>query len=545
MNNLDLSKFKKIHSDKDHSILKHDDGHELRISHKSLPKDKVKELEKIPVKKMAEGGEVDFESKLAANRAKTEADTDSDWKSISDFIAPPSDESFKVASVDPKVTDEAYTGSKPPSRVPIGDVEPRQELPVASPVVQGAEESEIPKVQPTSQGLGANGVPNALMTDDQQQQAVAQDQPQSVVKTSTSKAPVTPQEVSQNMKADDMAWAHDLANGHITPKTYSDLFAKKDTLGKIGMVFGMLLSGAGSALAHQPNALMELMNKEIERDLESQKTSKSNALNFIQLNQQHELQKAQISGMKIENQLKADTLARMQMNRAALHSLVLRVNSLPQGSVERQRAEMTLAQLSQSVDLMNSNLADKAAAMEASYNIGTSGGEGGAFAGPETMIRFRVPENRQKEAYEEVKHAQTVKKIAPDILKAFDDSANNIYAADFVPAMHSAPQKQLKALGNTLVQDVTGSVNQAEFKNFEDNMIPQFGDSKATVARKRETLQKYITAKSAAPITKSYGIDLDKFGSTSHSDLERKPMPKQIMQNGHIYVWDEKAKTYK
>ena len=68
-----------------------------------------------------------------------------------------------------------------------------------------------------------------------------------------------------NTEAD--AVAKDYGNGHITPKTYHDLFSKnadgsdRGTLSKIGMIFGLMLGGAGSGLTHQPNAALGMMNK--------------------------------------------------------------------------------------------------------------------------------------------------------------------------------------------------------------------------------------------------------------------------------------------
>lgn len=53
--NLDLGKFKKIHSSKDESILRHADGHEIKLSHKLLSPKMREQLHAIP---MAEGGEV-------------------------------------------------------------------------------------------------------------------------------------------------------------------------------------------------------------------------------------------------------------------------------------------------------------------------------------------------------------------------------------------------------------------------------------------------------------------------------------------------------
>ncbi len=104
----------------------------------------------------------------------------------------------------------------------------------------------------------------------------------------------TPVQMAQQMTQDDLAYQKDLQMGHIKPQTYQDLYAKKDTLGKIGTFFGLLVSGAGSGLAHQPNAVMEMMNKEIERDFEAQQKTQGNAQNWRTLSLQHARDQAQI-----------------------------------------------------------------------------------------------------------------------------------------------------------------------------------------------------------------------------------------------------------
>lgn len=101
-------------------------------------------------------------------------------------------------------------------------------------------------------------------------------------------APAPQPEVPDHIKA-----AEDLASGKITPETYHSLFAKKDTLGKIGTIFGLMLSGAGSGLAHQPNMLLHMMDKQIDNDLDAQKQDKENARNFLSTMSNINLQKAQ------------------------------------------------------------------------------------------------------------------------------------------------------------------------------------------------------------------------------------------------------------
>lgn len=204
-------------------------------------------------------------------------------------------------------------------------------------------------------------------------------------------APARPQLVNApELKAEMVNYGQDLDNGHIHPETYHDLFEKKGTLGKIGTIFGLLVGGAGAGLSHQPNALMEMMNKEIANDLEAQKASATNRQNFAKLNLEHQMNVAQISrlqkegvlseaqakGVSTDAKIKAYTLARAQMNTSALHHLVQMTNKLPVGSPQRAEAEKQLAFVSQGVQNENFNLADRAATAGALANVAFGQGTG-------------------------------------------------------------------------------------------------------------------------------------------------------------------------
>jgi hypothetical protein len=179
------------------------------------------------------------------------------------------------------------------------------------------------------------------------------------------------------------AWDYDLANGHITPLTYNKLMfynaedtgegkygTQKSTLGKLGSLFSLLVSGAGSGLAHQPNAVIGMMNNTIQNDLEAQKQSKANAQNYLRLAQQHEMQKANINVLNSQAALNANISAQQKMNSAAFHSFVKQANAYPPGSPEQQKAFATLAMLKPTLDQTNSTLADRAATAGAIYSLG-------------------------------------------------------------------------------------------------------------------------------------------------------------------------------
>ncbi len=217
--------------------------------------------------------------------------------------------------------------------------------------------------------------------------------------------PVTPDQTAPYLKQEDAAWAQDLANQHITPETYQSLYDSKDTLGKIGTLFGMLVSGAGSGLAHQQNAVLSSMSQQIQNDLDAQKTSKANAQNFINLNQQHQTQLAQqgLIGAQAANtatqaRINADALAHTQANRAAFQYLNQQVQGLAtaaaadptnvQKAQQLQRAQQALGVVGQGIDAQNSNIIDKAGATSALLHglSGQSAATGAPGAAPDAQF---------------------------------------------------------------------------------------------------------------------------------------------------------------
>ncbi len=228
-----------------------------------------------------------------------------------------------------------------------------------------------------------------------------------------------PADVAAQFKAENAAWGTDLQQGHITPETYESLFAKKDTLGKIGTIFGLMMSGAGSGLTHQPNAMLEMMNKQISNDFDAQKESATNARNYYQLNMQHQKQmsdikkqdydnaltqaqtlqvpiqsqlyKAQTRAFDAETAIKARTNSMLNMNSAALQSLVDEVNKSPPGSPERANAEQKLALVATAVNNENYSLIDRGVAQIAFMHAvtGANGGASGVGQGDTDEKQFQ------------------------------------------------------------------------------------------------------------------------------------------------------------
>ncbi len=235
MSALDFSHFKKTGQDKKCATLMHPDGHEIKIAIAGLSPALKKKLESLPLHQ-AEGSR--------------------------NPIAPMDDQSPAVAD-DPVVEEPAIeqgaleeVAATPPASAPV----PAQ--PVATPQAP-APVAAAPVAPP-----------------------VAPEPAPAPVAQEAAPEP-TVEELAAQRDKQDLDFANDLHAGHVKPETYRSLFDKKDTLGKIGTLFGLMVSGAGAGLTHQPNALMAMMDKQIQNDLEAQKTNQSNKQSWYKLQIEH------------------------------------------------------------------------------------------------------------------------------------------------------------------------------------------------------------------------------------------------------------------
>lgn len=73
----------------------------------------------------------------------------------------------------------------------------------------------------------------------------------------------------------------DIANGHLDPNHYINSMS---TGGHIATGIGLLLSGLGSGIAGQPNMMMDYLTKQIDRDIDAQKTELGKKQNLLSNN---------------------------------------------------------------------------------------------------------------------------------------------------------------------------------------------------------------------------------------------------------------------
>lgn len=409
---LDLTKFKHEKSDEKTTTLKHKDGHMLTIANKALSPKMQEQLKALAPqeeskKEYAKGGKVkmyaDPEEEVSSqDSAPTEDDTkQEEIKNIEENKAPESsNDPLKGLNININAAPQP-PGANTVLAAPQADTQSTQ--PVGTDTVLAPQSAQ--ETTPTQDSTQASQMPGAATPSPQ---GVA---PQTPIQT---EGPMqTFQKSKDEAKANLSEHASDyesaLSRGEIHPKTYHDLFASKSTLGKIGTIFGLLVAGAGAGLTRTPNAVIEMLDKEIDNDFQAQKQSKENAINFLKVSQEQAMREAQIKGLNAETATKAFALAQVKSYQSAYHSMVEQTKKLPIGTPERTNAEQALAMMYPQVVGKINDINDQAAGAIA-YNKMLFGNQANAptdeAAFQEKMKGLKIlgPQGEKRAQEMEVRH---------------------------------------------------------------------------------------------------------------------------------------------
>lgn len=285
------------------------------------------------------------------------------------------------------------------------------------------------------------------------------------------------QATKQQLDQEAQTFEHDLNSGHITPQTYSDLFHSKNSLGQIGTIFGLLVGGAGSALAGQPNNLIEMWNKVITNDLDAQKASVTNKQNFYKINQQDLMNKAQIKEINADTATKSYALAQAQMLQTTFHSMADKAAKLPPGP-EKQKTEMALNALYPLMKDKINNINDLASGAVGYFNA-LSGGAGNGVPGDESGFQKQQMMKRMMGGAEGEKMAQLAEaRHLPGIGGQADrdipeDKRNSVLAMNVLDNKIQDLLSFAKAHKGTIspAQRAVGEQKAHELMNFYNNSI--------------------------------------------------------------------------
>jgi hypothetical protein len=269
---------KKVSEDNNIAVFRHPGGHEIKIAKGGLSSKMKSDLAKLPLYQ-AEGTKPDDSGVASWTNPGRDLPTDD----TSDFQVPIST-SLSTGPQQPLDNNPGVASWTTPGKdTPIGTT------PDAATPEDKSAGVTVPLDFSSSPTTVTSQAPEAAQTATPEQNKIDYN-PYSFLTepTSAPDAYIQMGDETNKLKAD-------FNNGKITPETYGSLFAKKDTLGKIGTIFGLLLGGIGGGLTHTPSAALQMMQKQIDNDLEAQKATKGNEFNALNLAEKHLMNQSEIS----------------------------------------------------------------------------------------------------------------------------------------------------------------------------------------------------------------------------------------------------------
>lgn len=541
-----LSGFKKVKEDKDSVVMEHPKGHKITVALKALPAVHREQIKRLPMcaggeVKMAEGGDlVDYGQNQTPVVQDYTAAPYSRWNDLTTSLpsSPNIDASDSSINQGAAAAEESGLGqtsqSVPSNLVASNGPMPADALP-QTPIEVNSEGAG--SQQPTANmamnpqgifGQEAQGIKekaNAEASQAKQQAGLEQQYQQTLQQAQDNWA-----QNSKQMQDEIMNVVGDVDRKVINPKHYLE---NMGTTSKVATAIGLLLGGIGGGITGTSNPAMDFLNKQIDRDIESQKAQQQNrqTIYHAYLEKYHNAQIADSMARATQYGIYASQLKQAAaQNGSALAQAQAKINL---GELE-QRA---LPWVMKSNFLQNVGQIDQAAARTGSKSP----------IPPEKLVQYSgAPQQDQQKMFEEIKDRQIINKISNPILNAFDQAAKevrplsggiNTSGTAFIPGMDSAAQKKWEALINTTIKETEQTTRAAAFKSVKDNLLPQFGDNDSTIKSKRAGLIEYLKSHAAAPVSKGYGIDLDNYQSTASAQ------PRQFIPGQILYVKDQPVRV--
>lgn len=535
---LGLSHFHKVKEDEHSATLRHPSGHEIKVAKKALSPKLMEDLSSLPhyssgtedpipnvssdsspfysgeTKRWEDYPQTVKDQLSATEVAKSAPVID---RSPSGIFSSNNESVFGDLSSPEPSAGSNLSPALPPGQIPVpvdqsGQVvlaPPSPVHPMHSPVKPMAPVLPMGVMGPgvTESALGA--VSSGLKEEAQAQQRISEDQ-----------AKVQGERAKQfeliNNKMNDLSskyqdnwnkFSEELSRGDkdINPRHYiENMSTGKRVMSSIGLILG----GLGSGLTGQPNAALGMLQRNIDADVDAQKANLGKERSLLELNMQH------------FGHL-ASAIEATKANLAQMFDAQLQQSAAQQGgALAMARAKQAGAELRLKYDPQIFSQKLRLDAMNLARGVNQQGGSYSNID-PSQLVQAIVPEHAQKDVLKEIERSQNTKTMSSHILDSFDKAAVDARPLsggslkNIIPGIKAASISALHQAMQPTFQDLEGTVRQAAMDNTFDNITPKLGDNDSTIKEKRAALEGYLESKKAAPTAKAYGIDLEKFSSTT------------------------------
>lgn len=286
----------------------------------------------------------------------------------------------------------------------------------------------------------------------------------------------------------------DVADAKIDPEKYWENHSK------VSAGIGVLLSGIGAGLQHSTtNLALQTIQNGIDRSIDSQKADLGRKQSLLSDN-------LRIQG----NLMQAENATRIQTS-AMLQGKIAQVAAETGNPIIMGRAQQQIAQLKLQTLPQQEALAQYQTQMHMRESLSKMDTTN---INPSVFVHSLIqdPADR-KQAYEEIKNRSNITNNASKMMEAFDKAAAQVK----IPGWERSGPMALHQLLLPNFKTIDGTVRQAPMEETFNNVTPAPLDGPDKLATKRQALKDWIKSESAAPVSESYGINLNKFNQTAEA----------------------------
>lgn len=495
--NLDFKNFKKISEDQHSAVMKHPQGHEIRLSKKSMNSRQLSDLGALPIH-MDDGGNVP-DSKpsetadaqvpnpnqptVIINNGQPQAPQNpvQDFGSLADERGLSKSPMMNGASGS---WDMPNSGAAPSLTPPMNPTLPKPPQMQADPYGTEAYNSaytsglnqQIGGINQEAQATGQLGETKSKLLENS---AVNQQQEMKSF-----------QEHWNGIQSEYNNFLSDYKNQHIDPNR---IFKTMGMGQKISTSIGLILGGfAGGG---QGNIVLDNLNKMIDRDVRAQEADLGKSKTLLDATTQ------QFGNLKDGTSM----LRAMQMGVVA--NQVEAAGAKAMSPLARAKANQLSGELNKQAAAIKSQIAMKRTLL---------GGMQAGRVDPSQVIRMIVPEPLQQSAYKELNEAEGMIRAKDNILSSYDKLVKlNTLANRAGSPIQTA--RQVNAIRDPLIaglsKETAGRFTDTDAK-FIGTMFDTLGGNEQTDASNRNQLEKLINEKMNFNILKSYGINLGNASTT-------------------------------
>lgn len=526
-----LANFKKVHSDGSATVLKHPDGHEIKIDHTNLRPAIKKQLEKLPIAK-ADGGDVAPVETAPAPPQMAPQELEQ-FKALKqkymNQMAQAKDmygAGFTPDQIDRQSTELAHNDiqqgidkqqAAEKARVHDLEIASQAQKMGYSGTVQGPPESqlkpEIPKPQSPQLASYQQGRPeqapsapsngNINLNPGQPEQGAPQEQvpqqrfanpyelEQQVAKdyaNNIQKIQEANMAALQHLSGEIVNTVKDIHDSHINPNAYLENMSVGN---KIGTAIGLILGGAGAGLSHTNNAALSWLDNQIQRNVDAQKNElgKKESILSAYMNQYGNLKTASDMALATQN--------------AWLASKFQQAGAMSNDPMYKQRA----------MDLYMQYMQKAQSGVQAAagrHGIQSAGIDPGMKLKAMATMGYMSPHDADQ-GYKELTNLNVMNEGRKETFEIFNNALNDIGLLGAMnPQSYERLKAQIQPIALKLARDAAGRVSEAELPGIVA-MFPARGDTQQTLEVKKRRLDAFTRQKMQSSLLSAHGINVDPF----------------------------------